>query len=306
MHPVAILVVENARKNSHLLAPLLFVVSSAIAHVHSPVQHQLFVTCVSWALVCIYALLRAGFGFDNVEKRRITQGWLAGGFLALSAICDRAACDREGIWSMKAFFALFVVFLSENDVLSKYITPPSSRPFADSPIDNSSSSDPPQSRSYRLLAVIVVSASFIFATDFTTSSTSVLGLSSAIFAATGLIILDNALKFTADGNSGRSGFMSANGSFSHLSSGDGVQKEQRIALLRDVAAVMATVCGVAMFLMEPPLKPKAVTWVPLYHELPKGWKDLQRDKIVQQVLLMIPITVITNVLMFIMASPIHT
>jgi len=65
---------------------------------------------------------------------------------------------------------------------------------------------------------------------------------------------------------------------------------------------MAVVCGVATFLMEPALRPEAVTWVPLYHELPKGWKELQQHRSLQQFILMVAVNVAVNALMFTMAS----
>jgi len=203
MHPAAALLLENARNNSHLLAPLLLVVCSAIAQAHGPVQHQLLVATVSWALTWIFAVIRVGFGAANVERKR-TRGWLAGGFLALAAVCDRAACDREGVWSTKGFLPLFVVLLSENDVLSKYIALPTHAP-ADSPTDSGPSSERSQAKSYRLLAVTVVAASIVLATNFTASPTSALGLSSTIFAATGLVTFESASKTTKNGGDDRTG-----------------------------------------------------------------------------------------------------
>jgi hypothetical protein len=300
MHPAAALLLENARTNSHLLAPLLLVVSSAIAQVHGPVQHQLLIATVSWALVWIFAAFRVGLGAASVENKR-SRGWLAGGFFALAAVCDRAACDREGIWSTRGLLPLFVVLVSEHDVFSKYIGL-STHTQADSPIDSGPSPERSQSRSYRLLAVIVISASIVLATNFTASPTSALGLSSTIFAATGLVIFESASKTTKDGENGRTGLVSANGSFSRLSSGDGVRKDQHLAVLRDVAAAMVVACGVATFMMEPSLRPEADTWVPVYHKLPKGWKELQQHKSVQQVVLMIVVNAVVNVLMFSMAS----
>lgn len=100
MHPVASWIVENARSNRHLLVPLLFAVFAAVANVHGPLHHQLLVTSVSWAVVCIPAILRAGLWSGAVGKKR-SAGLLAGGFLALSQICDRAAGDKEGIWAAK-------------------------------------------------------------------------------------------------------------------------------------------------------------------------------------------------------------
>ena len=99
MHPAASRVLDHARRNHHLLVPLLAAVLAASANVHSPVRHQLFVAAASWATTCILTLFWAGVRFSDVKRRK--SAWLAGGFLALSQICDRAACDKEGTWSTK-------------------------------------------------------------------------------------------------------------------------------------------------------------------------------------------------------------
>jgi hypothetical protein len=54
---------------------------------------------VSWAAICIPSLFWTGLQSPDGAKRR--TGWLAGGFLALSLVCERAACDKEGVWSTK-------------------------------------------------------------------------------------------------------------------------------------------------------------------------------------------------------------
>ena len=300
MHPAVALVLQNAQNHSHLLAPLALVVSSAIAQAHGPVQHQLLVACVSWGFIWIFAVLRAGLRTGDSEQKRV-KGWLAGGFLALAAICDRAACDREGIWSTKGFLPLVVVLLSENHVLSQYLSLPAHAP-ADTVPESGLASERSQSRSYRLLAVIVVAASIVLATSFTASPTSALGLSSVIFTVTGLVIFESASRITNNGGNGRTGLMSANGSFSRRASDDSVQNEQHMTVLRDVAAAMTVACTVATFMMEPTIRPEAVTWVPLYHKLPKDWKELQQHSSVQQIVLMVVVNVIVNVLMFTMAS----
>jgi hypothetical protein len=300
MHPAVVRLLEHARKHAHLFAPLLLVVSSAIVHVHGPVQHQLLVACGSWTLICVYAVFRAGLRTSDAEYTRV-RGWLAGGFLALAAVCDRAACDREGIWSTKGLLPLFVVLVSENDVLSRYVALPK-HAGTGSATDGSTTSERSQSTSYRLLAVVVLAASIVLATNFTASPTSALGISSVIFTATGLVIFESASRTTQDGGNGRAGLVSANGSFFQRSPRDGVPKETHMAVLRDVAAALAVACGVATALMEPTLRPEAVTWVPLYHELPKGWKELQQHLSVQQVVLTIFVNAVVNVLMFTMVG----
>jgi hypothetical protein len=99
MHAAASSVAEHARRNHHILVPLLFVALAATAIVHAPVQHQLLIASVSWAAICIPSLFWTGLQSPDGAKRR--TGWLAGGFLALSLVCERAACDKEGVWSTK-------------------------------------------------------------------------------------------------------------------------------------------------------------------------------------------------------------
>lgn len=101
MPRVASLVLDHARRNHHILVPLLFVFLAATANVHSPVQHQLLIASASWAVVCVLALFWTGVKLQDGARRRIS--WLAGGFLALSLVCDRAACDKEGVWATKVW-----------------------------------------------------------------------------------------------------------------------------------------------------------------------------------------------------------
>jgi hypothetical protein len=101
MHPAASLIAENVLQHQHLFVPALLLFLATAANVHSPVQHSLLVAAVSWALIWILAIFRAGVWSSSGSRSRKTTSWLAGGFLALSQICDRAACDKEGIWSTK-------------------------------------------------------------------------------------------------------------------------------------------------------------------------------------------------------------
>jgi len=102
MHPIVSLAVDYVRRNSHLFVPVAFSVLAAISSIHRPAQHQLLINSASWALLCIASVLSAGFRPTETDGKR--RAWLAGGFLALSYICDRAACDKEGIWSTKVVF----------------------------------------------------------------------------------------------------------------------------------------------------------------------------------------------------------
>jgi hypothetical protein len=102
MHPAVSLFAEKTLNNQHLLVPILFVALSTVANLYGPAQHSLLVTAASWALVCIPAVFRAGL-WSSSSKNRRTTCWLAGGFLGLAAICERAANDKEGIWATRVW-----------------------------------------------------------------------------------------------------------------------------------------------------------------------------------------------------------
>lgn len=100
MHPAASRIAENATKHRLLLVPLLFTILGAVGSVNSPVQHSLLVTSASWAILWIPLACRLGF-YSNSAAERKNLSWLAGAFLALAHICDRAACDKDGIRATK-------------------------------------------------------------------------------------------------------------------------------------------------------------------------------------------------------------
>ncbi|KAF2183223.1 glycosyltransferase family 90 protein [Zopfia rhizophila CBS 207.26] len=301
MHPAVSLIAENALQNQHLLLPVLLLVLATVATVHTPIQHSLLITAVSWALIWIPTIFRAGLWSSNGSNTRKTASWVAGGFLALAQICDRAARDKEGIWSTKALLPLLVVVIPENELWFKYGALPTYILFDDTPSDGSNNSEKrsPQ-RSFRLLTIVTISAATVLATSFSIPSTSVLGLSSVIFTAAGLVLFEGALKAPkVDSHTGRRGFVSANGTFSRRDSVEGAQKEQHIASLRDVAAVITVVCGLATYLMEP-ITPDSITWEPRFRELQGDWKMMHYRRTVQRCILMIFVNVLVNTLLFFM------
>ena len=68
--------------------------------VQSP-EHSLLVAAVSWALLWTYSSARVGLrsGWDNALRRRYS--WVAGALLALAAVCEQTAHDKEGVWWTK-------------------------------------------------------------------------------------------------------------------------------------------------------------------------------------------------------------
>jgi hypothetical protein len=109
MHPAVSRIAENAVKHHALFAPLLFSILAAVAHVHTPTQHSLLVTTLSWAAVWVPTVFWVGI-YSNSSSAKRTSSWLAGALLALSQICDRAACDKQGIWATKVDMSIETLF----------------------------------------------------------------------------------------------------------------------------------------------------------------------------------------------------
>ncbi|KAJ4362025.1 hypothetical protein N0V83_010966 [Neocucurbitaria cava] len=300
MHPVVSLIAENVVKYHQLLAPLLFSTLAAVANVHTPVQHALLVTAVSWLLIWILLIFRVGvYSKGGSGKRRTT--WLAGAFLSISQICDRAACDKEGIWATKALLPLFVVLLSDNELIAKHVALPI-HTLLDDPAAKSNAPSETHSHtgSYRILATLTVSASVVLST-YTVSTTSTLGFSSVLFAATGLVLFGVALKGTEDdGENNTRELGSANGISPRRNSISGLLKEQQLAALRDVAAIMMTVCGIASYFMEPTMTATTVSWESVYRDYKQDWSTVHNLRILQEVLWMVPVQVFVNAFTFVM------
>ncbi|KAF2463283.1 uncharacterized protein BDR25DRAFT_337944 [Lindgomyces ingoldianus] len=298
MHPAVSLIAENVLKNQALVVALLFPVLATVANVDTPVQHSLLVTAVSWALIWIPAVCRAGLGASGSGGSKKATSWAAGGFLAFAQICDRAACDKEGIWSTKALLPLLVVLLSESEIWSHHFALPSYHSLDDSSDSGAGSERKSHARSYRLLVIVTVAAAAALSTRYSSSPTTTLGLSSVLFAAVGLVLFESALKTSKDDNhSGRRGFVSADGTFSRPNPIEGTQREHHIATLRDVAAIMTILCGLAAYLVEP-MTPNGFTWEPVYRQLPGDWKAMQHRRTVQISIWMIVVDVIVNTLFF--------
>lgn len=104
MHPAVSILADNVVKYHHLLAPLLYNVLAAVANVHTPVQHSLLITTISWLIVWVPTVFWVGI-YSNSDRAKRKTSWLAGALLGLSAICDRAACDKQGIWATKVLSA---------------------------------------------------------------------------------------------------------------------------------------------------------------------------------------------------------
>ncbi|KAI4937387.1 uncharacterized protein J4E92_002117 [Alternaria infectoria] len=211
MHPAVSILADNVVKYHHLLAPLLYSILAAVANVHTPVQHSLLITTISWLIVWVPTVSWVGI-YSNSDSVKRKTSWLAGALLGLSVICDRAACDKQGIWATKALIPLFTVLFSENQLVAKHLALPTWT-VLDGPAAETKTSPErqPHTESYGILAVLVVSASAVLGV-YAVPTTVALGLSSAIFAATGLVLFESTIQAaTEEGEGGKRGLGSVNG-----------------------------------------------------------------------------------------------
>lgn len=103
MHPALSTFADHVvkyRDALFLLAPPLYVVLTAVAALYTPTHHSLLVTAISWLIVWVPTVFWVGI-YSNSSRPQRKAAWLAGALLALSAVCDRAACDKHGIWATK-------------------------------------------------------------------------------------------------------------------------------------------------------------------------------------------------------------
>jgi len=127
---------------------------------------------------------------------------------------------------------------------------------------------------------------------YSVPSTVALGLSSAIFAGTGLVLLEKAIKNAEDDSTTEAYVpVSANGVRPRRNSLARSSKEQQLNALRDFAAALSTACGLASMLVEPSVS-SAVSWKP----------TLQSFQILQRILWMVPVRVLANALIFYIVS----
>lgn len=291
--------VENVAQHSPFLLPAAFLVVSIISTTNTPVQHSLLITSISWGLIWIFSIARAGLysGFDNTIRKKFS--WAAGGLFALAQICERAARDREGIWWTKALLPGLIFLLLETEFWPRTGALPNFFPLDGHSVENNSSVEKgTHTGSSRLLIIVTLSAGAVLSTPFITSPTSALGFSSAFFTAAELVLFENAIKHTKDEkNAGSRGLVSANGTFSRRNSLDGAQQEHYITSLRDVAAVITISCSAAAFFMEG-FRADVLTWGPEIAKLEGDWKLVQNHRMIKQCVLMILVGTLEKILLF--------
>ncbi|ENI09306.1 glycosyltransferase family 90 protein [Bipolaris maydis ATCC 48331] len=284
-----------------LLAPPLYVVLTAVAALYTPTHHSLLVTAISWLIIWVPTVFWVGI-YSNSSRPQRKAAWLAGALLALSAVCDRAACDKHGIWATKALLLFLTNFFADNELLAKrlalptYTVPDDHAHVAEKklPVDASGHIDQPGT-----LLVLTVCASCALGV-YTIPTTFMLGLCSAIFAAVGLVTFRSIIVAAApdEGEDNKRRLMA--GTVDLRASISGVQKAQRLAALRDVAVAIAIVCGIASILMESSVSASNITWEPVYRDYKREWREVHNFRILQCFLWMLPVTAFLNLLTFIM------
>ena len=152
------------------------------------------------------------------------------------------------------------------------------------------------------MGALTVSASAVIAV-YTAPTTFALGMSSVIFAATGLVLFESTVTIAADDTEGsRRGLTSSNGTPPRRNSVGASQRKQQTAALRDIAAAMIAVCGIAWFAFEPSITSTTISWEPVYRAYHMDWRDVHNYRILLRVLWTIPVHFILNILTFVLVS----
>jgi hypothetical protein len=160
----------------------------------------------------------------------------------------------------------------------------------------------PQSHksSARFLMVITGSATAALVT-YAVPATVVLGLSGAIFAAAGLVLLENAIRGVTDDDTSAMHEAVSNhdvqtGRYASSRPSQGLQ----LAVLRDLAATLAIICTLASILMEPSVY--GIYRAPPSRKHQQHWTKGHDSMILQQIIWMVPVNVLTNALMYLIVS----
>jgi hypothetical protein len=194
------------------------------------------------------------------------------------------------------------VLISGNELIPKLTALPTHATHDDAAKDPQGSSDPQsQAGSFRILAVATVSATVVLAM-YSVPTTSALGISSTIFAATGLVILERAARGCGDGDTdGGYSSISANGMQSAHTSVDGPTQDHHLATLRDVAGVLMAACGLASLFLESSTTNTMSTQT-ASKTYDQGWGAVHDTMIMQRIFWTILLNVLTNALMYIIVS----
>lgn len=183
--------------------------------------------------------------------------------------------DREGICSVilvawkltdaQSLVPLLVVLFSGSDLAACFVTLPTAHAH------DEGSRDAHPAGSYKAVGALTVSAGAVLVI-YSTFTTTALGLSSAIFTAIGLVILEAAVKRgRPDNRSGNNtlGLVATNGTLSPRDfKSSSAAEAQRLAALRDFGAALAILCAVSSWCAEPAMR-SALSWDP-YRNINRG------------------------------------
>lgn len=151
------------------------------------------------------------------------------------------------------------------------------------------------------MAVVTVSAALALST-YTIPTTAALGMSSVIFAATGLILLERAGRDTGE-ESENSPYVSVSSNGPQAAAGhiSGPSRQQQLTVLRDLAAVLALVCGLASFFLESSIL-RAVSPHPMDPKYARNWRSAYESTNLRLFIGTIFLKVFTNALMYMNVS----
>ncbi|KAL5115402.1 hypothetical protein ACEQ8H_006702 [Pleosporales sp. CAS-2024a] len=297
MHPVAALVLDHASKHRHLVAPLLFTVLVVIANIHEPTQHALLVKAVSWAVIWVAAVFRVGiWAHSHSRTRRRRTGAVAGACLAFAHICDRVACDKPGSWTTKGFLPLLVV-LTSNGTLPTLAWLPTHDPHDDAAKELHDQSDAHSPNMSPLLLFLITGSATAALLVYTLPATIVLGLSSVVFTALGLLLLERAIRSGEhDDTNGVYDAVPTSVSLPVRVRPYGIATGQQLSTLRDLAAVLAVVSAVASISTEPSVY--SMYREPASRKHQQHWTKGYDSLVLQRIIWMIPVNIGTHALMY--------
>ena len=207
------------------------------------------------------------------------------------------------IKKVQGLLPLLVVLLSDCDLLARHLSLPThTRPAHGDKEGAAAGEQHSQAPSFRVLGALTLSAGFALATPFAAAPVVALGISSGMFAAVGLVLFEHAVRSSAsDENSHKISQTAGNGA-SRERMDDAPTRAQQLVVLRDVALVMALVCGLAAYLMEPRITSDMVSWEPIYRFGETSMKAVRHYRTVQLVGVFVVVNVFINGLTFFMVS----
>lgn len=200
---------------------------------------------------------------------------------------------------MQMLVPLLVVLISHNELLPKNLALPTYTIFDGPTVETKAPTETTPRRSYFHMGALTFSAGAVLAI-YTVPSSLALGLSSAFFMAAGLVFFEAVItNATCNHDSNQHGAGSPIGLLSRPNSTSEAQEGQQLAVLRDIAAAISIVCGVAAVFLEPSVTSTAISWEPVYRSFDMDWRDVHNYRILLHFLWMIPVLVVSNALTYI-------